>query len=93
MKILSFIALIILGTVSCTQKTKVPNCIHDNSCSPEVYYSYLLSQCKDNDCCAASVKEMEGQGGMKVMDGITQCPDGMKLQMLRCEGSMRWCSK
>lgn len=77
---------------SCQSKMKMPLCMHDNSCSPEVYYSFLAQKCDGSSCCEASLKIMKKNNFKEVSKGISECSDGLSPDMLKCQGTLKWCA-
>lgn len=57
-----------------------------------MYYDSLAKQCKTKgsvSCCLASVSRMRKGGFLEAFSSA--CPDGFRLQQLKCIDSLQWC--
>ena len=87
--------LLLLLISGCSQSLKIPQCMHDQTCSPQVIRDYLKSVCelkKEKLCCLASLNSMNEQGYSLASEGPSACPPGQKVEQLRCQDSLKWCS-
>lgn len=61
------------------------------------YYAELAESCSrkgGGSCCMTSVRRMQEGGFREASDapGTPPCPEKMSVDMLKCEGSLRWCA-
>lgn len=87
--------LLPLLLMSCSKGIEMPNCMHDQTCQPQVQRDYLKKVCESNEatkqCCLASLNAMMDGGYSEATTGPAPCPEQNSLEMLRCQGSLRWC--